>query len=79
MAGSLCDGTPTNQPYVNASRAYCEGRAVAVAGGLIGDNPHATGSEDGTAWAKGFNSYNGGVGAAQAQDCCADVAYNGIP
>ena len=73
MPGKLCNGTPTDQPYISNSRAYCEGRAAAVAGALITTNPHAL-EPDKSFWDDGWNSYNGGVGTP-FQDCCADPGY----
>lgn len=78
MAGKVCKGDTTN-PKLKESRAYCEGRAAAVAGALISTNPHAdTASADHVAWDAGHASYNGGVGSPEAQDCCADLAYDGV-
>lgn len=75
-----CDGgTSTGPVPLVQSKAYCEGRAHAVAGGLVGDDPHPSGSDASTAWVAGFNSYNAGVGTALARDCCADLAYDGVP
>jgi len=69
-----CDGT-TNVPTLRESKAYCEGRAAAAAGALVGTNPHPSGSAAATRWAAGFGTWvldPDGV----AQDCCAD-AYGG--
>ena len=79
MAGKHCNGTATDQPYVRESKAYCEGRAAATAGALVGTNPHPATSRDGVLWIAGFDSYAGGVGSALPQDCCADPAYDGVP
>jgi hypothetical protein len=80
MAGKMCDGTIEVPSNPILSRAYCEGRNVATNGGALTDNPHdGDGTPEETAWDTGFNSYNGGVGTALAQDCCADPAYDGVP
>ena len=61
------------------SKAYCEGRAYAVGGGLKADNPHEAGSFAAEAWDLGHDSYAAGVGSPLPRDCCADVAYDGVP
>ena len=79
MAGKICKGDTTN-PKIRESRAYCEGRAAATGGALKTTNPHAdTASDDHVAWDSGWDSYAAGVGTALPQDCCADVAYDGVP
>ena len=39
---------------------------------------YLAGSRAALAYVAGFGSYNGGVGTALAQDCCADPAYDGV-
>ncbi len=41
------------------SRAYCEGRGVALAGGLQNTNPHTAGSEAAIAWDSGWTQSGG--------------------
>jgi hypothetical protein len=67
-----CDGSthPNQHVGIVNTKAYCEGRAAAVAGDLLSTNPHQAGSEANAAWAAGWGSHLGG--AALAQDCCAD-------
>ena len=76
MPGKLYDGTIENsaQP-IKDSKAYCEGRASAVGGGVVGDNPHEAGSESNAAWAAGLASWKAAP-ATGGPDCCAD-AYGG--
>ena len=76
---NLCDGATGGPVKLRNSKAYAEGREHAVDGGLVGDDPHPSGSEASTAWVAGFDSYNGGVGTALERDCCADTAYDGVP
>ena len=74
--GKLCDGTTENAAKpIKDSKAYCEGRAAAAAGALVGTNPHLDGSDAATAWAAGHGSWAENP-AGVARDCCS-VAYGG--
>ncbi len=45
MPGKLCNGVAADQPYVNDSKAYCEGRGYATGGGAITQATGTTGVE----------------------------------
>lgn len=79
MPGSLCNGVATDAPLVRQSKTYCEGRRAAVDGVLIGSNPFPAGTVENADWARGHTSYAAGVGTALPRDCCADLAYDGVP
>jgi hypothetical protein len=51
------------------SKAYCEGRHVAVLG--VGTNPHANGTPEADAWERGHASYEA-AGTIVIRDCCAE-------
>ena len=70
MPGKQYAGT-TSTAKDKEARAYCEGRKVAIDGGLIGANPHPVGSDDHDAWDAGFASVGGG--AAWNRDNCPDL------
>jgi len=60
MPGVLCNGVPTDQPYINRSRAYCEGFSYRLLGTELTnpktDNPHATGSTAAADWDLGWDN-----------------------
>jgi hypothetical protein len=64
--------TGVNQPTFRQAKAYAEGRARKVAGGVAGDNPHGATTPAGIAWLAGLNEYNT-AGAVQVRDHCADI------
>ena len=75
---NLCHGSSDAGPVqLRDSKAYAEGREAAVAGALIGTNPHPAGSSANAFWDAGHGSYAGGVGSPLPRDCCADIAYSG--
>jgi len=80
MAGKFCLFDDSPDANVSASdysfsprtsRAFCDGRAVQIAGGLIVDNPFAvtTERENYYAWRAGWTNANGG--ALASTTCCA--------
>lgn len=73
--GNLCDGT-NNLPTQRGSHAYCEGRAVAVAGGATSGNPFQAKNPDHAIWAAGFASWATAPGGIKS-DCCADAPGGG--
>lgn len=70
MSGKLCNGQPLDQPTTRNTRAYCEGRDVAAAGGLIGDVPHLHGPDKAN-WEAGFTSWAANPATGPPGDCCA--------
>lgn len=76
MPGKLCNGT-TDVVLPRNSRAYCEGRAAAVAGALVGTNPHPANTPDNVAWAAGHASHTADPATLPARDCCADAPGGG--
>ena len=79
MAGKLCSGVATDQPTLRESRAYAEGRAAAIAGGLVTDNPEdGLGSPAEAAWDRGFASEaEDPAGWPLGQDCVAELPGSG--
>lgn len=75
MPGKLCNGT-NNTVCIRESKAYCEGRAAAAAGVLVGSNPFAAGTDNYVNWDNGWDSWAADPAAGPGQDCCA-VAYGG--
>ena len=75
MAGKSCTGTNDVPRDTKLSRAYCEGRAAAAAGDLVGTNPHPASTPANTIWAAGHGSWSANPSGV-ARDCCAD-AYGG--
>ena len=73
---NLCDGLGGGPPQLKNSRAYCEGREAAVAGALVGTNPHAAGSEAATSWANGHATWSTDPSLG-GPDCCADAFGGG--
>ncbi len=70
MPGKLCP--------IPDSRAYCEGRAAAIAGTLVGANPHPANSPSAVSWAAGHGSdAEDPTGWALGRDCCADLPGQG--
>lgn len=71
MAGKY---TVTNvkNPHFREAKAYAEGRARKVAGGIAGDNPHGATTPAGVAWLAGLNEYNA-AGSFTNRDHCADT------
>jgi hypothetical protein len=59
-------------PKFREAKAYAEGRARKVAGGVAGDNPHGATTPAGVAWLAGLNEYNA-AGAFQNRDHAADL------
>ena len=60
------------------SRAYCEGRAAAIAGGLVGDVPHPANSPSAVSWIAGFTSHTENPADwERGRDCCADLPGQG--
>jgi len=75
MSGKQCNGIADSGAVTKRlSKAYCEGRAAASAGLLVGDNPHPSGSGEYVSWDNGFDSWTAdpATGPATGQDCCAD-------
>ncbi len=70
-----CDGT-IEVPKLRESKAYCEGRAAAAAGALVGTNPFPATTPDNLAWDRGWDSWGADPSTGPGQDCCAD-AYGG--
>ena len=67
-----------NADLIKESRAYCEGISRRAQGTAVAfpitDNPHATLSDAGGAWSRGWTVADdaaGGVIAATAAPCCA--------
>ena len=83
--GRICVGEVTNsKPRLTSSRAFCEGMAYRADGTLLEkpstNNPHAAGSEDATAWQKGWALAEHNKGGSISKDdlgCCA--ATSAIP
>lgn len=64
--------TGITQPKFRQAKAYAEGRARKVAGGVAGDNPHGASTPAGVAWLAGLNEYNV-AGSFVNRDHCADI------
>ena len=66
MPGSLCNGVDTDQPYINRSRAYCQGFLYRLGGTAIArpitDNPY-----DATERPTNNKDWNTGWNACEAQ------------
>ncbi len=65
-----CNGVATDSPTIRNTVAYCEGRAAAAAGALVGTNPHAS-EPDATNWANGHESWTADPAGFPSRDCCA--------
>ena len=74
MPGKLCYGSTNNGYHPKLSKAYCEGRAAAAAGILVGENPHEA-SEAATAWSTGYATWVNDPSLG-GPDCC-DTAFGG--
>ena len=75
--GNRCNGVGTDQPFVNESRAYCDGRTAAAQGALKATNPFAHDPRNETLWDDGWDSWTAVSGNPPGdQDCCAH-AYGG--
>lgn len=79
MAGKFCYGDATFHQYnPKLATAYCTGRGAAVAGLILGDNPHTAGVDESTSWIAGFNSWSADPATAATRDCCADAFGGGF-
>lgn len=78
MPGKLCKGTDDVPNDVALSKAYCEGRAAARAGGTLVDDPHPAGSPASVAWLAGLASWDADPATNPlGRDCCADPLGGG--
>lgn len=77
--GNRCNGVPLDQPFVNESRAYCEGRAANARGVLKTSNPLAHDPRAEALWDDGWDSWNENPtgGPPGGRDCCADAFGGG--
>ena len=71
-----CNGVETDQPFVNESRAYCDGRTAAAQGALKTTNPLAHDPRGEALWDDGWDSWGADPAGLTQRDCCAH-AYGG--
>ncbi len=74
--GHRCNGVETDQPFVNESRAYCDGRTAAAQGALKTTNPLAHDPRNEALWDDGWDSWGADPAGLTQRDCCAH-AYGG--
>ena len=74
--GNRCNGVGTDQPFVNESRAYCDGRTAAAQGADKTTNPFAHDPRNETLWDDGWDSWGADPTGLTQRDCCAH-AYGG--
>ena len=78
MPGTLCNGVDTDQPYINRSRAYCQGFLYRLEGTAVAkpktDNPYGADQEVAKVdWDTGWDNCNAQAGNALTRamtGCC---------
>ena len=74
MSGKLCAGGAISQPKLRQSKAYCQGRAAAIAGDTIDQSPYDDRGDRASnlAWYSGYYSAIEGAPEFFLRDCCAE-------
>ena len=78
MPGTLCNGQPTQQPYINRSRAYCQGQQYRLSGTAAArpktNNPYGADQEVAKVdWDKGWDDMDAAGGTTLTRavtGCC---------
>lgn len=78
MPGKLCNGVATDQPYINRSRAYCQGFLFRLQGTAVNrpkeNNPYGVGQPTAAAdWDLGWDNCNAEAGNSLTRaetGCC---------